>query len=98
MVDKEELQVGDAMTDDKYYERPARPWDLFNKNIEKVSAEIQKGRMEICRECPKFLKITTQCIECGCIMEAKTKLPHAYCPLGKWDVVKFDENSVSYKE
>lgn len=68
--------------------RPARPWDLFNKNLGRVSEEAHKERMEICRSCPELIKVTEQCKKCGCFMFAKTKLPHATCPLGKWGAVK----------
>jgi hypothetical protein len=66
--------------------RPARPWDLFNKNIGRVEQRIQETRLAICLKCPELIKLTGQCKQCGCIMKAKTKLPNASCPLGKWDV------------
>ena len=66
--------------------RPARPWDLFNKNIGRVEQKIQETRFAICLQCPELIKITSQCRQCGCIMKAKTKLPNAKCPIGKWDV------------
>lgn len=77
-------------------DRPARPWDLFNKNIGRVSDEIRAKRMAICHDCEFFISLTQQCIKCGCIMPAKTGLPHASCPVHKWaaeDVsgVGFDE-------
>lgn len=75
------------------YDRPARPWDLFNKNLGRVETQIAKERLEICKGCEKFVSATTQCKECGCVMAAKTKLPNASCPLGKWDQIR-----VSYKE
>ena len=75
------------------YERPARPWDLFNKNLGRVAEEVAKERFDICLSCPELVKITSQCKECGCIMSAKTKLPNASCPLGKWSTVE-----VSFKE
>lgn len=74
-------------------ERPARPWDLFNKNIGRVQTVVAEKRLAICEECPRFIKATTQCKECGCIMKLKTKLPNASCPLGKWH-----EEQISYKE
>lgn len=77
--------------------KPVRPWDMFNKNKERVLDSIQKERMEICRACPQFIKLTTQCKECGCIMEAKTRLADAFCPLMKWDKVKVQENKIDYK-
>lgn len=61
-----------------------RPWDMFNPNITRVSQIVEEKRMSICRECDRFIKVTTQCKECGCIMAAKTKLDGAICPLGKW--------------
>jgi hypothetical protein len=78
------------------YSRPARPWDLFNKNLGRVSEEISEERLSICRECPEFIKATSQCKECGCIMNLKTKLPNASCPLGKWNTVSI--NSINFKE
>jgi hypothetical protein len=73
--------------------RPARPWDIFNKNIEKVGEEIANSRLDICRSCDHFIKITQQCTQCGCIMPAKAKLPHASCPIEKWQSVE-----VGFKE
>jgi hypothetical protein len=40
--------------------------------------------MNICKECPFFIKITGQCSKCGCVMSQKTKLAEAFCPVGKW--------------
>lgn len=68
-------------------DRPARPWDLFNKNIGRVEQEIAKERLDICNGCERFIKATTQCKECGCIMKLKTKLPNASCPLNKWESI-----------
>lgn len=64
--------------------RAARPWDLFNSEIGRVSPEIKQKRLDICKSCPEFINLSTQCKKCGCIMNAKTKLPNASCPLGKW--------------
>jgi hypothetical protein len=65
-------------------EREAKIWDVINPNIENVSEEIYKKRMEICKSCEFLFKPTTQCKKCGCLMNLKTKLPHATCPVGKW--------------
>jgi hypothetical protein len=64
--------------------RPARPWDLFNKNIGRVETIVAEKRLSICETCPNFIKSTTQCKECGCIMKLKAKLPNASCPINKW--------------
>lgn len=70
------------MTD--YPDRPARPWDLFNKKIGRVTEDMAAERFEICLACPELIQLTKQCKKCGCLMESKTKLPNAECPIGKW--------------
>jgi hypothetical protein len=67
--------------------RTARPWDLLNKSIGRVETEIAEKRLDICKACPKYISATHQCKECGCIMNLKTKLPNASCPLHKWEQV-----------
>ena len=74
-------------------DRPARPWDLFNKNLGRVETDVAAERLEICKSCTHYLKKTHQCKKCGCIMDAKVKLPNASCPVGKWAEIR-----VSYKE
>jgi hypothetical protein len=61
-----------------------RPWDLLNPQTEYVEAEKAAERMEICKACPLFIKATTQCKKCGCLMHLKTKLAEAKCPVGNW--------------
>lgn len=68
--------------------KKARPWDLLNSDIEKVSSEIKDYRMSICNSCPELINITKQCKKCGCFMELKTMLPNAECPIGKWQKVQ----------
>jgi hypothetical protein len=65
-------------------DRSAKPWDLLNKNIGRVEDSVAIERMDICRSCEHFLKVTGQCKKCGCIMAMKTKLPNATCPVEKW--------------
>lgn len=62
-------------------------WDFLNPNIEKVSLEVSKQRLDICISCDKLIISTKQCKICKCFMTAKTKLPHASCPIGKWGKV-----------
>lgn len=64
--------------------RPARPWDLLDPRIKRVSDDVQKRRFDICLSCDMLVKSTHQCKKCGCFMKAKTTLPNASCPLGKW--------------
>lgn len=60
-----------------------RPTDLLDKQ-NYTTEEMSKMRMEICEACPKLIKLTKQCKECGCFMNLKTKLTAATCPLSKW--------------
>lgn len=78
--------------------RQARPWDMFNKNLGRVEESIHKERFALCLECPHLIQLTKQCTKCGCFMEMKTKLPNAFCPIGKWDAVDIDEENIPYKE
>ena len=64
-----------------------RPWDMLNPNVEKVSEDVQRSRYDICQGCDKFIKLTHQCKECGCIMTMKTQLAAASCPLNKWQAM-----------
>lgn len=74
-------------------ERSARPWDLFNKKVGRVTEKIADERMKICNECPFLIKATSQCKKCGCFMNLKTKLPNASCPVGKWHTYNADIES-----
>ena len=68
-------------------DKPVRPWDMFNKNMERVVPIIQEKRMSICKACPEYIRLTHQCKKCGCLMDVKTKLADAVCPIGKWQKV-----------
>jgi len=67
-----------------FKKKKAKPWDLINPNITKVSQEVQDSRLSKCLICPELIKTTKQCKQCGCFMVQKVKLPHASCPIGKW--------------
>jgi hypothetical protein len=71
--------------------RPARPWDLYNKKIGRVIEVVAKERLETCKGCEHYISLTSQCKKCGCVMFAKTKLPNAECPIGKWGMVNVDQ-------
>lgn len=57
--------------------------DLLNPNIDRASSEERKAHLDICKQCP-MLQFGTRCSECGCIMQMKTWLRDAKCPLDKW--------------
>ena len=67
--------------------KDVKPWDIFNKNVEKALPEIANQRLDICKKCPEYIRFTHQCKKCGCLMNLKTKLTDATCPLGKWPVI-----------
>ena len=67
--------------------KQVRPWDIFNKNLEKVAGDIKKTRLDICNGCEHFIKLTSQCNKCGCIMNLKAQYPDSVCPIGKWNSV-----------
>jgi len=73
-----------AWTDFKKKQGVTRPWDFLNPTTQFASDETESTRMTICKNCPEFIKLTSQCKQCGCIMKAKTKLLNAVCPLGHW--------------
>jgi hypothetical protein len=62
----------------------ARPWDVLNPNIPMVLDDEANRRFAICEECPRLIKSTKQCKECGCFMKLKVKIATAECPLSKW--------------
>jgi hypothetical protein len=64
--------------------KSAKPWDLLDSEVGRVSDEVAEERMSICLQCPFLFKISKQCRKCGCFMNLKTKLPNAYCPIGHW--------------
>tara|TARA_R110000824_G_scaffold276538_2_gene465000 strand:- start:996 stop:1439 length:444 start_codon:yes stop_codon:yes gene_type:complete len=63
------------------------PWI---KNGFKVS-NSSEDRLAICKTCDLFINDTT-CQACGCYMIAKTKIPQASCPVGKWKAEKPKED------
>ena len=79
-------------------QRPARPWDLFNKKIGRIEDELASERLAICKDCPRIRKSSMTCKECGCFMPAKVKLPNAFCPIGKWQAVEEEPQSAEEDE
>lgn len=69
--------------------KEARPWDLLFGN--RAPTQTSEYRMDICKGCTSFIKLTGQCKECKCIMIGKTKLADAWCPLDHWGPAMPDE-------
>ena len=49
-----------------------------------VSADLKKVRLEICKGCKEFRKMTRTCGECGCQMDLKVVYVKSSCPKEKW--------------
>lgn len=81
------MSEDDINSGNKGSAKKARPWDLFVSK-ERATEEVASARYEICKACPELIQTTKTCKKCGCFMAAKTKLPHASCPIGKWDAVE----------
>lgn len=48
---------------------------------------VAEQRMALCRACDHARALpggVVQCKQCGCVMNAKTKLRGAKCPISKW--------------
>jgi hypothetical protein len=61
-----------------------RPWHLLDHSKLIEDTRISDERLDICKACPFYLKATTQCKKCGCVMPLKVRLETAVCPEGKW--------------
>lgn len=59
---------------------------VIEKPLKRMTVDscVREERFNICKKCDKFIEITSTCKLCGCFMVAKTWLPNASCPLGKW--------------
>lgn len=61
----------------------AKPWDYIDPN-KRASKEVYKSRINICEGCEHLIPLLKQCFKCGCLMEIKTRITDAQCPIGKW--------------
>lgn len=48
-----------------------------------AETELSDERIKICNSC-EHLSSLRACKECGCFVDAKTKLKFVSCPIGKW--------------
>jgi hypothetical protein len=58
-----------------------------------ASSHVYKQRLDVCKECQYFKKMTLLCGECGCFMPAKAKIANIRCPQDKWKEVYGTEDS-----
>lgn len=52
----------------------------------KMKTNLANDRLNICKNCPSKLHTTMGdvCEECGCILDAKTRVKDEECDLDKW--------------
>jgi tRNA(Ile2) C34 agmatinyltransferase TiaS len=53
--------------------------------LKPIKSLVQKTRITICEECG--LTKLRRCPDCGCFMDAKTRIMGARCPQGKWQAM-----------
>jgi hypothetical protein len=58
--------------------------DKVNEYI--ASDEEQVSRMNTCERCSYFSSsgLSPRCLQCGCFLDAKTRLKMSKCPIDKW--------------
>lgn len=56
------------------------------KTLFRERFKVSEERLEHCRKCEDFNEETSRCGKCGCLMDYKTLLPWAECPVGKWTI------------
>lgn len=57
---------------------------MSKENFLEQTRKMGQERIDICKECPDFIKLTKQCKRCGCFMPAKVLMKFQKCPAGKW--------------
>lgn len=74
-------------TDDiKPEQKPKSPLASLNKIVRDgvfVPDAVARSRMAICKKC-EFLTSANFCSKCKCMMNIKTRIAVAKCPIGKW--------------
>ena len=60
------------------------PADLLNPANYGVPENVQKQRLDFCKDCKYFKDALKQCSICGCLMPLKVKLKESWCPVGYW--------------
>ena len=61
----------------------------------KMNRSLGDKRFSMCQACPHFED--PRCTLCGCFMQAKTKIPQASCPVGKWTAEVDGEDTIVTK-
>lgn len=48
------------------------------------SKEKAQERINVCLSCSDYIKDADKCCKCGCVMQRKTMVEAAKCPINKW--------------
>lgn len=59
-------------------------WKWAKSGFKLEDDQVAISRFQICMSCPYLKKETAQCTLCGCMMDKKTKMMGASCPVNKW--------------
>lgn len=51
---------------------------------ETTALEELERRLGVCRDCSAYLRLTRQCMRCGCFVDLKARDPEGSCPAGRW--------------
>jgi hypothetical protein len=54
------------------------------------NAQLSEQRLKVCRNCAE-MRGGLSCNLCGCILEAKTRVPEEYCPAGKCKAHRYED-------
>ncbi len=52
------------------------------RGIKFVDDDLYFKRLELCSEC-KYLEYGTTCLQCGCLVQIRAKMPDSTCPFPK---------------
>lgn len=58
-----------------------------------VSIEDYAQRLDVCMQCPSYIKSSARCGECGCLLEHKAKWKTSTCPINKWAPQETEEDT-----
>lgn len=63
-----------------------------------VNPDVQKKRLDVCRECPYFDGQQGRCKHCGCFLAYKVRFSLESCPLNKWGISDEDWMNGVYEQ
>ena len=80
----------------KEYKQSRKARDIGKISLVEIAhdKDIIEARFEDCKACEHFVKLTSQCLKCGCFMKVKTRVAGASCPVGEWDKVIIGDRKI----